>query len=210
MHRMPTLLRTAPPAEPAGAAIDATEAGALLDGLAHGIVLVDVEARAGFANAEARRQLRAGTAGLRIEDGVLRTVDARHEPAWREALRAAGMGRPSALRGLSAGDAGALSLAPGLHAGTVVCAMPPDGLRSVQAYARLHRLTAAEADVLLGLVRGEAPKSVARRRRTAEGTVRSQVKSLLGKTGRGAIRELVADVLRCPPHWCGPCEGLAR
>jgi hypothetical protein len=104
-----------------GAAIDAPDAGALLDGLARGIVLVDVEARAGFANAE------ASTAARRhggVADRGRRAAD-RRGPAgarWREALR------------------------------------------------------------------------------TAELTVRSQLKSLLVKTGHGGIRELVADVLRAPPH----------
>jgi DNA-binding NarL/FixJ family response regulator len=69
----------------------------------------------------------------------------------------------------------------------------------VAAYARMHGLTASEAQVRAGLGAGESVKRIATRRGSSEATVRSQVKTTLAKTGRHSIREAVTDLLRCPP-----------
>jgi DNA-binding NarL/FixJ family response regulator len=53
--------------------------------------------------------------------------------------------------------------------------------------------------VLRALARGASPKAIARLRGSTEGTVRSQIKTMLAKTGRHGTRELVADALRSAP-----------
>ena len=55
-------------------------------------------------------------------------------------------------------------------------------------YARMHGLTGSEAQVLARLAAGDSVKRVAARRGSSEVTVRSQVKTILAKTGRHSIR----------------------
>jgi DNA-binding CsgD family transcriptional regulator len=189
---------------------DECPAAALLDALAFGILLLDADARPVHANAEARRLLATGAAGLVVDDGAVRPLDARRAPAWRSLVTAATARRRAAAAAV--GDAGvtAVVLAPGRLPGTTVCVMSSDCTGAVAAFAGLHGLTASESDVLLRLVRGDPPKTVALRRGTTEGTVRSQVKMLLAKTRHHSIRALVVDVLRPRPVDGGPDRGESR
>jgi two-component system, NarL family, nitrate/nitrite response regulator NarL len=52
-----------------------------------------------------------------------------------------------------------------------------------ERWQRFDQLTLRESEVLGLLMRGHGPREIARRGNTAEGTVRSQVKSILGKLG---------------------------
>jgi DNA-binding NarL/FixJ family response regulator len=52
----------------------------------------------------------------------------------------------------------------------------------------MHGLTGSEAQVLARLAAGDSVKRVAARRGSSEATVRSQVKTILAKTGRHSIR----------------------
>ncbi|MBA2592901.1 MAG: helix-turn-helix transcriptional regulator [Pseudomonadota bacterium] len=48
---------------------------------------------------------------------------------------------------------------------------------------RLYRLTAAEARLVTALARGDTPKAAAERFQVTENTIRTQLKSVLAKTG---------------------------
>lgn len=53
--------------------------------------------------------------------------------------------------------------------------------------------------MLNGIVQGSSLKAIAAERGSTEGTVRSQVKSVLAKTGRRGLRSVIVDVLRSAP-----------
>jgi DNA-binding CsgD family transcriptional regulator len=60
------------------------------------------------------------------------------------------------------------------------------------------RITAAEQTVLQMLLRGSAPKAIAKLTNRTEATVRSHVKSLLSKTGSTCMQEVIILFLRMP------------
>jgi DNA-binding CsgD family transcriptional regulator len=64
--------------------------------------------------------------------------------------------------------------------------------RQIQEFARSTGLSAAEAEVLSLLLGGFAPKSIARERGSSINTVRTQIASVLSKSGCSTQRELFA------------------
>ena len=67
-----------------------------------------------------------------------------------------------------------------------------------QVLRSLYGLTDAEAAVVEGLVRGLALRQIAAERRASIHTVRTQMKSVLSKTGAGRQAELVRQILHGP------------
>ncbi|MFG5408371.1 LuxR C-terminal-related transcriptional regulator [Piscinibacter sakaiensis] len=70
---------------------------------------------------------------------------------------------------------------------------------SVQAFARVHRLTTAETRVLTALCAGARVREVAERNGVETSTVRSQISSIRAKTGAQSIAALVRQVAVLPP-----------
>lgn len=73
------------------------------------------------------------------------------------------------------------------------------GNLSAEAFARQHRLTAAELDVLRLLCAGHEASEIAQLRRVELSTVRTQIATLRDKTGASSIGELVRQMARLPP-----------
>lgn len=70
---------------------------------------------------------------------------------------------------------------------------------SVEMFARRHRLTGAEGQVLRGLCSGLPPARIAERSGVSVSTVRTQIAAIRSKTEAGSIRELVRRVAALPP-----------
>ncbi|MFO0461746.1 MAG: helix-turn-helix transcriptional regulator [Burkholderiales bacterium] len=169
------------------------------------LLVLHADGTALFANASARGALERGRGGLGVEGSQVAPLADEARPRWLAALRAAACGEPCLVR-LGAGGArpvASLSCAPATRGrGLVVCVLEGGETlvaSRVAAYARMHGLTAGEAQVLARLAAGESVKRVASSRGSSEATVRSQVKTILAKTGRHSIRDAVTDLLRCPP-----------
>ncbi|MCZ8339457.1 MAG: LuxR C-terminal-related transcriptional regulator [Burkholderiaceae bacterium] len=177
----------------------------LVDALDFGVLVLAPCGRVHWANRPARDALAAGDA-LRVEDGRLALHGPRQQ---RELMRALADAAAGASRMLCLGggvpttklalsrwctDAGGTTL----MLGTLQTGERTDW-PALDAYARERRLTAGEADVLQMLVLGDRPPQIAARRGSSEGTVRSQIKTLLEKTGTHSMRELVVEVLHLPP-----------
>jgi DNA-binding CsgD family transcriptional regulator len=180
----------------------AFDPSALLDVAAPGLLVLDDGARLLFANRAGLRSLAASDAGLAVEDGIVATVSATGRASWRAGLREAAAGRSLALRldGPQGGACVSLGPAPGRQG--VVCVLPAARDRvasTVHAYARAHGLTRAETEVLEALATGGSAKTIARGRGASESTVRTQVRSILAKTGHAGLRALTIDVLRSAP-----------
>lgn len=60
--------------------------------------------------------------------------------------------------------------------------------------ARLYQLTAAEAEVAMGLVDGETPEHISAARGSSVGTVRAQIRTIYSKCGINRCSELIAKV----------------
>jgi DNA-binding CsgD family transcriptional regulator len=177
-------------------------APALLDRCPLGMLLLSVLGEVVRANAVAWSAIAAGSDGLALDGGLVSPADPARAGAWRDALVRAAGGATTMVRP-TVGPAVVLSPWEADGGATLVlCTLPlhPSAAGpTLRAYGRLHRLTESELDVLARLAAGQAPKAIARRRGATEDTVRSQLKSVLAKTGRHGLRELVADVLRSAP-----------
>jgi DNA-binding CsgD family transcriptional regulator len=183
---------------PGSAPLDADPSAAVLDLWPWPLLVLAPDGTPVLANAAARRALQQPRGGLRVEGAQVVPVADDAVPRWRHALRAAAAGESVLVRPIAS-----LSCAPAAHGeGRVVCVLEGgDALVASRAaaYARMHGLTASESQVLARLAAGESVKRIASSRGSSEATVRSQVKTILAKTGRHSIREAVTDLLRCPP-----------
>jgi DNA-binding CsgD family transcriptional regulator len=175
-----------------------------LDHVGRGMLLVGAGARVLHANRLAAQALDA-THPLHVAEGRLQARYAADVPRLTAALQA------SMQRGLRQ----MLHLGAGAQAVTVAV-LPLDGEGggaalvsleqprrtqdlAVQCYARQHGLTGAETAVLEALIDGLTPSGVARSKRVALSTVRTQIGQLRLKTGSGSIRQLLDRVAGLPP-----------
>lgn len=73
---------------------------------------------------------------------------------------------------------------------------------SVEAYARMHRLTVAETAVLKALCMGQRPGEIAHSKGVAVSTVRTQIGKIRAKTGAESIAAALQQVAVLPPIVC--------
>jgi len=180
---------------------------AMLDEIDYGMLLVGDEMRVIHANHVARAEL-DNDHPLQMLGQQLRVRYGQDMAPLREALLAA------STRGLRR----LLTLGDERHRISVavvpLSTMSPDGRPatllvfgkrqmcedlSVHWFARSHKLTQAEAQVLKGLCGGVPPAEIAQRQGVAISTVRTQISSIRAKTGAQSIRDLVRQVAVLPP-----------
>ncbi|WP_083745280.1 helix-turn-helix transcriptional regulator [Variovorax sp. KK3] len=197
----PVLRNDAPP--------EALQAGLLarvLDEIDHGLLMVDLTGRLLHANRPARRELAGGRA-LREVDGMLWTA----LPAWqariRQALKDAERDCRSIVELDAEGEPLMLAFVPlaMLHgSGTIDTVLIMCSRRStcetltMQMFARAKRLTPAEQGVLTQLCAGRGAQEIACLQGIRVSTVRTHIKNVRQKTGRGSVREIVRELSRMP------------
>jgi DNA-binding CsgD family transcriptional regulator len=182
----------------------------LVDALDFGVMLLETDGRVRYANRPARIALGAGDV-LGLAEDRLTLHGPQQQRALLRALAEVAEGEPRMLC-LGGGVPGTkLALACWTREAdgcAVLLATLQTGERqqwpALRAYARERRLTEGETDVMQQIVLGDRPPQIAARRGTSEGTVRSQIKSLLEKTGTHSMRELVVEALHLPPMPTGP------
>jgi DNA-binding CsgD family transcriptional regulator len=198
----------------AGRAANANGLGAglllrLLDEIDYGLMLVGGDGRVRMANRPARAECTGGGA-LRLEQGRLDAINAADQTALLRALAGAQQGRRTMLRVGRAAQAVDLAIVPlggaeeddeasAAHALVVIGKRQVCEALSVEMFARAHRLTTAESNVLQALCNGLEPTSIARQFGVAVSTIRTQVSSIRLKTEAGSIRDLVQQVAVLPP-----------
>lgn len=186
--------------------------GALLlhaiDEIDYGVVVANPNGRVSVANRAARLECSSRQDLLEIDGSTLRAVRPVDAAALQRALMGAADGRRSLLR-LGSGES-ALSVA--VVPLPVLDAAPSEarvllmfGKRrvceslSVEFFARTHRLTHSETQVLIALCQGERPAAMAERLGVALSTVRTHVAAIRTKTAAASIRDLVGQVAVLPP-----------
>ena len=176
----------------------------LLDEIDYGLLLLDADGRLMLANRMARLECAAGRALARQGEQV-RAARAQDAPAWTSALADAARGRRTLL--CIGGDDAVVTLAviPLALGMTRPCALLIVGRRrlcetlSIEMFARHHRLTGAEMQVLQALCRGLEPSDIASQFGVTMATIRTQVTAIRSKTDASSIRELVRRVAALPP-----------
>jgi len=173
----------------------------MLDEMDYGMLLVTDDAEIMFANRAARAELDAGHP-LQVLGRQLRARHSQDVAKLHDALAGA------AQRGLRR------MVALGEGSGRVNVAVIPQDPKttlvtlekrhlseriSVQCYATMHGLTAAETRVLESLCEGLQPREIAELNEVGLATVRTQIGAIRSKTGTANIRALVRQVAVLPP-----------
>jgi DNA-binding CsgD family transcriptional regulator len=197
-------------AEPATRSTDACAAmlERMLDIVDYGMLLLLPNGQVIYANATARFDLEEHPL-LQLQGQVLQVSQSRDATALREALVGAvqrGCQKLLALGG-EGGPTLNVAVVPVLEAtaGRAAGAMLVLGKRkvydemSIESFARHHRLTAAEQRVLKLLCAGRRPTEIAQILQVCLSTVRTQVASILEKTGLSGVGALIREVSRLPP-----------
>lgn len=178
------------------------DTAAALDVLGDAVVLCRADGRVCFANVAAR-QVHARRLGLRI-DGRIGAAQAATETALSaliaEVARAGGPARAFRMPARD-GRALLLTVAPlgpgtreaGPDRAAEVMVLITDGAADPSAarLAALFGLSAAEAEVAVGLVAGLRPDAIALRRGVRIATVRTQVASIFAKSGTAGQAEFI-------------------
>jgi DNA-binding CsgD family transcriptional regulator len=181
-----------------------------------GLVVVDQNRRIRFCNAAAERALVRGD-GLYWRNGVLHGRHSHDDVALARLIREAALQtglRGGGMRVTRGGEDPDLAL--------IVTPFPPDLLRLVGAatpqalititelaprpppesrhIAELFGLSKAEAELAIGLLEGKQVEEIALERHVALSTVRSQLRSILRKTGLHRQGELVQLLGQVPVY----------
>ncbi len=182
----------------------------MLDEMQYGMVLLDCEARIGYSNALGRDEI-CGNGPLQLRDGVVTCTDRARSAAFREALVDALRGRRRLLTFATGAADTSIAITPMLdgddygaqqwaaHALLIFAKRPEIKNLSIDFFARAHKLTSAESQVLVHLAHGLDPAGIADRQCVAISTVRSQIASIRAKTCTTSIRQLLDRVAMLPP-----------
>jgi DNA-binding CsgD family transcriptional regulator len=180
----------------------------MLDIVDYGMLLLQPNGRVAFANPMARTELEQHPL-LQLQGAALLVRDACDAAPLRDALACAL--HKGCQKMLTLGDEATQMLSIAIvpifddAGGGASGVMLVLGKRhvcdelSVEAFARQHRLTAAELRVLKLLCAGGRPSQIAGSVGVAMSTVRTQVASILEKTGLSGIGALLREVSRLPP-----------
>ena len=176
-----------------------------LDALKTVVLILGEGGRLVYANAAGRALLDAGIL-LVVRGGIVEPWDRTEAAALRKIVEGGGSGTVRLVR-RDGGHAlaSALPLGSGRRrsggGGRMAIFVQDDAAapNAAEAIGHLYRLTGGELRVLLGLVSGETPKSIAQRYGIAPSTVRSHLKSLFAKTGTNRQKDLVKLLLSAPP-----------
>jgi DNA-binding CsgD family transcriptional regulator len=180
---------------------------ALMDELAHGVIITTTEGRLLHANQAGRHELVRASALVLWQGGLVQACRPECDRELQSAIARAASGRRSLLHLGALEGAGitltVLPLKP--HASEVArCALllarasVCDPLMLTQ-FARRYGITPAEQLVLANLCEGRSAPQVAVQLEVAVSTIRSHVRSICAKTRANSVRELVRHVAVLPP-----------
>jgi DNA-binding CsgD family transcriptional regulator len=179
----------------------------LMDEVAHGIVVLDFRGRVVRANSAARHQMEQ-SAVLRCRQGELQFALPESDAELQRSLVRAAQGKRSLIE-LRAVEGPGLAVAvlpirgarigEPSHAALFFARTSISDSVTLSLFARNHRLTPAEEEVLGILCRGLSAPQAARELKVAVSTVRSHTRSVCAKTRCQSVRELVARIANLPP-----------
>ncbi|KWT85662.1 MULTISPECIES: helix-turn-helix domain-containing protein [unclassified Variovorax] len=189
---------------PASDALQAALLARALDEIDHGLLLVDLGGRVLHANQPARRELASGRA-LRAVDGLLCATLPASQAKLRQALKDAERDCRSIVELDPEGETLSLAFVPLAHGSArvdavlIICSRRSNcETLTVQMFARAKRLTPAEQAVLTQLCAGRGAQEIACEQGIRVSTVRTHIKNVRQKTGRGSVREIVRELSRMP------------
>lgn len=180
--------------------------GLLVDELAHGVMIVNVQGWILHANRAALGALRR-CVGLATTHGGLKLKSVADQNRLTLALTRAAGGQRSLVRLEDTGGSTNLAVVPLNRQTSGACdriallfsreeACEPS---LFAAFAHSHRLTRTEEQVLQLLCRCHSAPEIATQMKVAVSTIRSHVRSLCAKTATHGVRQLINLVTALPP-----------
>jgi DNA-binding CsgD family transcriptional regulator len=182
----------------------------LLDQVGIGVMAVTIDGRVLFANGAALRACGRSSPWY-IEAGTLRESARSETGLLSRALANAASGRRTFLtQSGDDGDPCFASVVPlEVHEASVGGPLPVAALilgrpvarnpLGIDAYARQYGLTLTETAVLCALCEGQMPREIAKERGVAMSTIRTQINSILEKSGARSITDLLRVTAMLPP-----------
>lgn len=187
----------------------------LFDEISHGMLVVGLDGRVLHGNRAARSEM-ARDGVLYEHQDSLQTLSPIDGKLLQAALAKAGGGVRSLLKLSGSGVTLMLSVVPLKHRPGTTCeqialfferrAVCDSGMFTF--FARSHRLTRTEEQVLNLLCHSMSTPDIALELDVAVSTVRSHVRSLCIKTGTRGARELINRIATLPPVGATPCLQL--
>lgn len=184
----------------------ATTMQAALDVGGDAVLILDAQHRLLHANRAGEALLARGDM-LTMRGGVVHGRKAVDDRDLQVGLRAATArdgprGSSLMLGDMDGSGRHAASLLPTMIDGrrriVAILSEPDHDAGRAERFATLHGLTAAEAEIAVMLADAHAPADIAKRRGTSIMTVRSQIKTILAKTGSARQADIVAAVHALP------------
>ena len=194
---------------PTEANILGASTAAALDQFTHGVVLLDHRGRIRFLNRLAQELVEADD-GVAIREGLLVASSPKEATRLRDALRAlVDTARGCSLRLRKTSQRRALTLlmcpltldtprsASRRPASLIVITDPDSGcFAPKQRLMETYRLTAAEASMVMGLLKGDDLKQIADEKHISYETARTHLRRVLIKTGTHRQSDLVRLLIR--------------
>ena len=192
--------------ELASARTEAMAARSSFDSLELAILQLDADGRWLDGNALGEELLRRG-GPLRLSRGRVHVVGDNAAFMRAVALATDRLAPEASLLNLLDEDAPLLSVTvsplrvPGVKPRALVLIKPPFSAQPDldRRLMQLYGLSQAEARVSISLAEGLSPADIAERRQVSEGTVRIQLKTIMGKLGCRRQTQIAAAVLSLPP-----------
>ena len=179
--------------------LDEVDYGLLLLGEGHRVMHVNHAARAALAGPAHPLLLAGQELRARLAKDALVLHQALHAAAHRGLRRLLTLGEGGRRAGVAIVPLGT-DPSPGLPATLLVLGRREVcGGLSVHGFAREHRLSPSESQVLAALCEGCSPHAIADRHGVKIATVRTQIANIRAKTGADSIRDLVQQVAVLPP-----------
>ena len=173
-----------------------------IEGLAHGLALLDDECQLLYCNTAARTKLTVS--GWTMRGGAFCGPPPPHHGAWGAKVRQVCLRRMRQLFEVGSGEAASMAaLVPVLSTGRrcALLVLGRDelcGALELQLFAAMHKLSYAEGQVLRQLSLGLSPAQIAQRHGVAACTVLTQVAAVRAKTRSPSVRHLLAQLSRIP------------
>lgn len=179
----------------------------MLDEVDYGLLLLDERRRVLHANHAARASLAAEGSPIQLRGRELQPRSAKDGLPLHQALQAASARGLRKLLTLGDGPEriGVAIVPLGHGVGGLATTLVVLGRRkvcaglSVHGFAREHRLSHSEEEVLALLCGGCSPNDIADQHGVKIATVRTQIANIRAKTGAESIRDLVQQVAMLPP-----------
>jgi DNA-binding CsgD family transcriptional regulator len=195
---------------------DLTLSRSLMDTVSHGIGLIDTDLKVLLVNKHAQATMKRFGEELSTESSLNAGSYSSQMAKLIKAVRQAHKGIRQLVLLQYREEQLAVALSPvELALGQTIALLTTERVDSCDylslvAFGRAFELTQAELRVLAALGRGQDPADAAIALKITVSTIRTHIRSMIGKTGASCLRSLLLRVSKLPPLSISPTAGCAK